>query len=132
MFGKKLSPAHAAATFVVESTGDEGDVIPGDQICDANPSPFVIVCTLRAAIQEANALPGADTINFNIAGSGVQTIFPTGDLPVITEQVTINGYSQPGASPNTLADTDNAVLLIELRGTNAGFEGGCGYWLRKV
>ena len=32
----------------------------------------------------------------------------------------IDGYSQPGASPNTLAVGDNALLLIELNGANAG------------
>ena len=31
-------------------------------------------CTLRAAIQQANATAGADTINFAIPGTGVKTI----------------------------------------------------------
>ena len=31
-------------------------------------------CTLRAAIQEANATPGADLIRFFIPGTGVKTI----------------------------------------------------------
>ncbi len=34
--------------------------------------------------------------------------------------MTINGNSQPGASPNTLAKGVNAQLKIELDGTNAG------------
>ncbi len=34
--------------------------------------------------------------------------------------MTIDGYSQPGASENTLALGNDAVLLIELNGTNAG------------
>jgi hypothetical protein len=37
-----------------------------------------------------------------------------GSLPAITDTVIIDGYSQPGASPNTLAVGDNAVLKIEL------------------
>ena len=62
-----------------------------------------------------------DVINFNIAGAGVQTINVTGGaLPTIIRPVTINGYTQPGASVNTLANADNAVLLIELNGTGAG------------
>lgn len=85
-------------------------------------------CTLRAAIQEANANPGADTINFLIpptdpgcnAGNGVCTISPASALPAITEQVTINGYSPPGSTPNTLATGNNAALKIELSGANAG------------
>ena len=34
-----------------------------------------------------------DTINFNIPGAGVKTISPTGALPIITDPVTINGYT---------------------------------------
>jgi hypothetical protein len=36
---------------------------------------------LRAAIEQANATPGADTIKFNIGGSGVKTISPLSALP---------------------------------------------------
>jgi len=36
--------------------------------------------------------------------------------------VTIAGYPQPGASPNTLVGSNDAVILIELNGTNAGDE----------
>ena len=41
-------------------------------------------------------------------------IQPPTPLPAITHSVIINGYSQPGASPNTLAQGDNAVILINL------------------
>jgi hemoglobin-like flavoprotein len=87
------------------------------------------VVTLREAITAANTNapcgdapagdPGLDVINFNIAGGGVQTISPTSALPAITEPITINGYTQPGASANTLAVGSNAVLLIELSGAAA-------------
>ena len=75
--------------------------------------------SLRQAILDANAAAGADTINFNIPGGGVQTITPQSTLPTITSPVTIDGYTQPGAAANTLADGNNAVLLIELNGTSA-------------
>ena len=75
--------------------------------------------SLRQAILSANAAPGADEIQFNIPGSGVQTIAPLSALPTITEAVTIDGYSQPGASPNTLATGNNAVLQVELSGASA-------------
>src|SRR5262249_20294990 len=55
------------------------------------------------------------SIEFDIPGTGVQTVAPLTALPAITRPVTIDGYTQPGASPNTLANADNAVLLIELR-----------------
>lgn len=62
-----------------------------------------------------------DVINFNIAGGGVQQIAVTGTAePTIIMPLTINGYSQTGASANTLANADNAVILIQLDGTGAG------------
>jgi hypothetical protein len=66
----------------------------------------------------ANAASGADTINFNIGGGGVKTIAPDSKLPPITDPVTIDGYTQPGASPNTLSKGTNAKLMIELDGEN--------------
>src|SRR5262249_49535998 len=55
---------------------------------------------------------GLDTISFNIAGAPgtVHTIALGSALPNITEPLFIDGYSQLGASPNTLADGDNAFF----------------------
>jgi CSLREA domain-containing protein len=112
-------PAQAATTFTVTRIDDRADAKPGDGICSISTSGTF--CTLRAAIQEANATPGPDTINFNInAGGKVATIKPSSQLPYITDQVTIDGYSQPGSSPNTLDQGTNAALKIELSGVNAG------------
>jgi Ca2+-binding RTX toxin-like protein len=61
-----------------------------------------------------------DVINFNIAGAGVQTIAVTAAEPTITLPLTIDGYSQSGASANTLANADDAVILIQLDGASAG------------
>jgi CSLREA domain-containing protein len=65
-----------------------------------------------------------DTIKFNINGSGVQTFGVGGQgngaLPALVKPVTLDGYSQPGASANTLANGDNAKILIELNGAGAG------------
>jgi len=48
-----------SATFSVNNTADKVDTNPGDGVCaDENGN-----CTLRAAIQETNALSGADNIN---------------------------------------------------------------------
>jgi uncharacterized repeat protein (TIGR01451 family) len=98
------------------------------------------VVTLREAITAANTNAasgdapagevGLDTIAFNIPGTGVHTIRPSPTtLPTITDPVTIDGYTQPGASPNTNPTTaaSNAVLLIELDGsaiTSGDFTGG--------
>jgi hypothetical protein len=65
---------------------------------------------------------GLDTINFNIAGTGVKTITPGSTLPAITDPVIIDGYTQLGASANTLAVGSDAVLLIEIdRSAFTGF-----------
>jgi CSLREA domain-containing protein len=115
------SPAWAAE-FDVNSTNDRSDKNPGDGECVTFRPPLLPPsgneCTLRAAIQEANALRGADIINFNIPGTGPHTIAPGSYLPEITTRVTIDGYSQSGASENTdtRPDKTNAVLKVELTG----------------
>ncbi len=82
--------------------------------------------SLRWAITEVNADKGktVNTIDFKIPGTGPFTISPTSALPTITHPVFINGYSQPGSSPNTETDSDNAVILIQLSGAGAGFSDG--------
>src|SRR5215207_2898324 len=67
------SPAHAFTTFTVNSAADLADVNVGDGICDADGAVGNL-CTLRAAINEANVTTDADIINFNIPGTGVKTI----------------------------------------------------------
>ena len=59
-----------------------------------------------------------DAISFNIPGSGVHRI-SVANLPVISQSVAIDGYTQPGAAPNTLAVGGNAVLLIEIHTTSS-------------
>jgi CSLREA domain-containing protein len=81
-----------AATFTVNSTADAVDARPGDGICATATG----ACTLRAAIQETNALPGADTVIvpagtyiLTIPGRG-ETASATGDLD-ITDNLTVAG-----------------------------------------
>ena len=54
--------------------------------------------SLRQAITDANAGPGAETICFDIPGDGPHTIQPLSALPSISDPVTIDGLTQPGAS----------------------------------
>jgi hypothetical protein len=97
-----LSQTAAGADFTVTTAATSG---PG---------------SLRQAIVSANTSPGADRIVFNIPGSGVHTIdVSTEFLPPITDALTIDGYTQPGSSPNTLADDFNAVVLIHIDGGDA-------------
>jgi parallel beta-helix repeat protein len=117
------SPADAATTFVVNGTSDAEDAKISDSRCDTSRNKGN-QCTLRAAIQEANDTPGADAIHFNIGGTAsIKTISPNYWLPEITGPVTIDGYTQPGASPNTSAEGTNAVLKVQLSGDDQGGEG---------
>ncbi|MGH1361900.1 MAG: DUF4347 domain-containing protein, partial [Burkholderiaceae bacterium] len=86
------------ATFTVTNTNDSGGG------------------SLRDAISQANASGGADSIVFSIAGSGVQTISLASALPSITGQLSIDGYTQSGASANTLAQSSDAALMIQIDG----------------
>ncbi len=117
------SPAYAAATFTVDSTNDTSDAIPGDGVCDDGLG----VCTLRAAMEEANALAGADTVEFNILplDGTTKTIQPGSALPNITERLTIDGYTQDDATENIVVSPNplNGILRIEIDGSLAGSAG---------
>jgi hypothetical protein len=93
--------------FTVNSVGDtgSGSGLAGD---------------LRYCLTQANATPGPNTIQFAIPAAGVQVINLTSALPAIANSVVIDGYTQAGASPNTLATGDNAILTVELNGAAAG------------
>src|SRR5262245_54418204 len=97
-WGLALTLPSFGATNLVTNTGDSG---PG---------------SLREAITLANTNPGVDHIYFPIAAGGVQTITTLTELPTITDALVLDGYTQPGASTNTLAQGDNAVLLIRIDG----------------
>jgi hypothetical protein len=93
-----LTPAApaAAATYTVTTTANSG------------------AGSLRQAILDANANPGADTIAFAIGAAGSQqTIQPTAAQPTIIGPVTIDGWSQGGAGYT-------GPPLIELNGALAG------------
>ena len=109
------SSAVNAATFTVTSTADAPDAVNNGICADSSGA-----CTLRAALHEANLTSDADTIIFAIRDAGVRTISLTSPLPDITQRVTIDGYSQSGATVNTSADATNAVLLIEINGAGVG------------
>ena len=93
-------------------------------------------CTFREAIIAANTntasgpaageciagdpAPTVDTIVFNLPNPNIDFASP---LNPITEAVTINGFSQPGSSPNTnpFPGPLNAVLRVDM---NLAFAGG--------
>lgn len=95
-----------AATFTVTKTTDT--------------LPSGVSGELRWAITQSNLTKtGTNLINFSIPGTAPFIITPKADLPAITKPVTINGYSQSGATANTATLGSNAVLKIVLDGTVA-------------
>lgn len=124
------------AIFLVYNSADQIDVDPGDGVCDADPSPPGITCTLRAAIMEANALAGADVIrlnpgtyNLSLAETGSDS---GGDLDV-TETVvlentgvapTIDALSNFRIFETNASDVSLTVRGAVLRNGSADF-GGC-------
>ena len=110
----------------VNSTGDASDNTPGDNVCDTGGlnSDGDPECTLRAAIEEANAGP-INTIEFNIpisdAGYSVGppaywSIAPASALP----NLTIDATTQAGwiANTNSALQALNGTLVIELDGSS--------------
>jgi hypothetical protein len=106
LFGALAAVPARAATFTVNRTDDLPDSNPGNGTCSVGGAPPR--CTFRAALEEANALAGADTINFNIAPGGLQTISPTAAYPIITETVTIDGTTQPGYAGTPIIELNGA------------------------
>ncbi|MEQ8677680.1 MAG: choice-of-anchor Q domain-containing protein [Aggregatilineales bacterium] len=92
-----VDTAVPAGLYTVNTTDDTRN----DGICSA------VHCTLREAIEAANAHAGLDTIAFNLTGN--PTIRPATLLPEITDPLIIDGWTQPGFS---------GVPLIELRGSS--------------
>ena len=99
--------AGLAASFTVDSIGDGADSNTLDGVCDDGTGK----CTLRAAIMQANASVGADTIAFSLPGPSPYSIAPASPLPAVSDTLTIDGTTQPGFS---------GTPIVEIRGDSAG------------
>ena len=93
MSGAKSTPAPMASLNLVNTLADAPDANLGDSVCDSDGATSGSQCTLRAAIQEANAAAGDDTITFDPSLSG--DISLASALPDPNSNLSING---PGAS----------------------------------
>lgn len=74
------APAADAATYTVTTTADGG------------------AGSLRQVIVDLNATPGEHAVHFAMPGDGPHVIAPLTPLPAFARVVTIDGYTQPGAS----------------------------------
>jgi len=108
LLGIFLSASTHAAVFTVNSPVDVSDASPGNGICETAPGNGA--CTLRAAIQESNALAGIDQINLP-PNTYVLTL--VSEL-AITDSLTITG----GGASTTIIDgnrgarPDSRVLVL--------------------
>lgn len=130
-------PVHPAqtATFTVNSAHDVNDLTPGNGLCVAYlivNAPFVLpFCTLRAAVEEANSLPGTDLIvlppgvySLTLPGSG-EDAGATGDLDITDSLVLVGaGLDQTFIDGNgidrifDISDPDITVTVSGLTITN--------------
>lgn len=126
-----IDPAAAAATpqavadpttdrtLTVNSVSDTPDVAPGNGVC----ADSLGLCTLRAAMMEAEWLVGDELIAFSLPGVAPVLIQLSGALPIVTSRngtMTIDGYTQPGSAVNTATVGSNAIPGVELRGNGSG------------
>jgi len=96
--------------FTVDDTADAVDASPGDGVCATAGS----VCTLRAAIQEANAWPGGDNISlpagtYTLTLAGNEDAAAAGDLD-ITDDLTLYG----AGSAVTTIDGNNISRILQI------------------
>ncbi len=116
-----------AATLVVNDVFDgigANDILPGDGVC----LDSIGACTLRAAIDESNALPGVDTIEFAVDGT-IDVSSDVGALPQITGQLNIDATTAPGY-PGSSINLQDAPPSVVLSGANLGGSGGSSSGLR--
>lgn len=108
--------AQCEVEIEVNITSDLADADVEDDVCDVDTGQSGQQCSLRAAIQTANAKDGPDEIKFDIPGGGPHSISPLTQLPSLTETVMIDATTQPGYTTSP---------LIELVGTST--TGGLGF-----
>ena len=116
----------SAATLVVDNTQDSSGLFV--RACTSAPND----CSFWGAITAANLTPEHDTIAFNIpvaddSGCTVATqvcrVRTPSSVVTVLHPITIDGYTQPGASANTLSGASsgvNMVIKIELARSQAG------------
>jgi hypothetical protein len=97
--------ALALIAFVLAAATAHADTYQVTNTNDSGPG------SLRQAILDANAHPGADSITFLIVGTGPFTIDLLSALPDITDPVAIDATTQPGYA---------GTPVVELNGASAG------------
>ncbi len=114
---RSLPKRSAGIPLFVDSVGDLSDIIPGDGVCET----AIVTCTLRAAIDEANASVGLDTIGFSGAVAGpIALASPL----TVTDPVILDGTSHPDFTSTPVVELDASGIgsgsAINLAGGSDG------------
>lgn len=113
------------AQITVNNSGDGGDFNPGDGVCETGNGNGI--CTLRAAVEEASALSGADDIVFDNAVAGVITIDAT--LTITTANgnaTTIDGDTDGDGDPDIILRPGNTnIHAIQIQSANCSVSNIC-------
>jgi hypothetical protein len=123
-FGPGVQPASAAGvTFIVNWPGEGADAVLNGICATAGA-----VCTLRAAIQEANFDPNPNAIHFDLPGSGIRQIAITsGSLPTINGPLLLDGTSQPNCAAPCIglsgASLGGSPAGLTITGNNSAIKG---------
>jgi hypothetical protein len=120
--------------FLVDFYGDDRvDNSPGDSICDAFALPG-LQCTLRAAVMEANALPGASTITIQgIDGDPADIVLDIpaeagpasaahGDLDILGPTV-ITSPANPATRRRVVASHGDRIFNVSVAGDDVTIRG---------
>jgi CSLREA domain-containing protein len=122
--GLGMAASAQAATLQVTSTADGGgDATPGNGTCEDSS---VAGCTLRAAIQEANAFSGTDAITFaaSFDGGNDDVITVASSLPAVTGQTSISATSCASGGPCAgLSGTSGTGIDLASTATGSSIEG---------
>lgn len=130
--------------FIANATVNPGDIISATTTRLSSPSTYDVTSefalngvtanplivtdiadtstlgTLRYALEQANALPDADNVSFNVAGSGPHTVTISSPLPTISDDnVSIDGTTQTGAVCGDLWAGIPHTLMMEIVGNTA-------------
>lgn len=110
-----VPPVSPRQVFTVDTVSDDMDTSPGDGDCRTENDR----CSLRAALMEANLAVDHVLIAFALHGAGPHAIRIERTLPVINNPraaIIIDGYTQPGARPNTDPLVSNAIIMVQIVG----------------
>jgi CSLREA domain-containing protein len=105
---QSLEPAGASLTFAVTSPTDAPDANPGDGVCASTASG---ACTLRAAIEEANAAPAGSTITITVPAR--HYVLTLGELELISNTIRL-----ASADAATTVDAGGASRVVHVHGSS--------------